>query len=183
MIRRVLTDRRGVTAVEFALVSPLVLLLMMAAIDLGYTLTVQQLLEASAREASRYGITGEVPQGETRREVIRDIVERHTAGLVDMESLDIDTRAYTAFENVGKPEPFNDANGNGQRDSGESYSDVNGNGQWDPDMGRADAGGSGDVVVYTLTYPQPVLIPYMASFYGTETITHRARAVVRNEPF
>ncbi len=183
MIRRVLTDTRGVTAVEFALVSPLVLLLMIATVDLGYTLTVQQLLEASAREASRYGITGEVPQGQTRQEVIRDIVERHTAGLVDMERLDIDTLAYTAFENVGKPEPFDDANGNGQRDSGESYSDVNGNGQWDPDMGRSDAGGSGDVVVYTLTYPQPVLIPYMAPFYGTDTFTHRTRAVVRNEPF
>ena len=181
--RRRRIQRRGGVVVEFAIVAPIVLALILGIIDVAYTLTVRTLLEGSAREASRAGITGYTPADTTRRELIVNIVERQTVGLVNMARLDIDTRAYKAFDNIGRPEPFEDANNNGQYDAGETYSDVNGNGSWDADMGEPDAGGSGDVVVYTLTYEQPVLIPFMAAIYGRDRIQHEARAVVRNEPF
>jgi len=182
-MRRLSRDTGGVTAVEFALIAPVLILLTLGTIDVGYTLTVNRLLEASAREASRFGITGNAPEDRTREEQIRRIVERTLIGSDVAGRLAIDVRAYKSFDNVGQPEPFEDSNGNGVRDAGETYTDVNGNGTWDSDMGVPAAGGAGEVVVYTLTYPQPVLVPFMIPVYGGDTITHEARAVVRNEPF
>ena len=182
-MRALLANTRGVTAVEFALIAPVLILLTLGTIDVGYTLTVQRLLEASAREASRFGVTGRDPDDLTRTATIRRIVERTLIGSDVAGRLAIDVRAYTSFDNVGRPEPFQDENDNGRRDPGETFTDVNGDGTWNPDMGVPTAGGAGDVVVYTLSYAQPVLVPFMAKFYGDATITHRARAVVRNEPF
>jgi hypothetical protein len=182
-MRALSRDARAVTAVEFAMIAPVLVLLTLGTIDVGYTLTVKRLLEASAREASRFGITGSVPADRTREAQIRAIVERTLIAPEAGERLAIAVRAYKSFDNVGQPEPFDDTNANGVRDAGEAYTDVNGNGRWDSDMGVPAAGGSGDVVVYTLTYPQPVLVPFMERIYGADTITHRARAVVRNEPF
>jgi hypothetical protein len=182
-MRRLVLSARGVTAIEFAMIAPVLILLTLGTVDVGYTLTVKRLLEASAREASRFGITGSVPDDQTREAEIRDIVERTLIAPDVAQRLTVTVRAYKSFDNIGQPEPFDDTNANGVRDPGEPYTDVNGNGSWDSDMGVPAAGGSGDVVVYTLTYPQPVLVPFMARIYGNDTITHRARAVVRNEPF
>lgn len=48
----------GTTALEFALVAPLLVLLVVATVEFGYALTVQNLLELAARKASRTGVTG-----------------------------------------------------------------------------------------------------------------------------
>jgi hypothetical protein len=63
-----------------------------------------------------------------------------------------------------------------------NFVDVNGNGQWDDDMGKAGLGNPGDVVVYTVTYPWPIMTPLMKPIIGN-SITLTARSVVRNEPY
>ena len=49
----------------------------------------------------------------------------------------METLVYDSFEDIGKPEPLTDDNGNGSWDDGEAFIDVNGNGVWDEDMGEA----------------------------------------------
>jgi Flp pilus assembly protein TadG len=51
-------SRRGASVLEFAMIAPVVILLSIATIEFGYILTVQNLLELSARKASRTGLTG-----------------------------------------------------------------------------------------------------------------------------
>ncbi len=82
-------------------------------------------------------------------------------------------------------EPYADADGNGSRNAGETYSDVNGNGQWDADMGQAGYGDANDIVVYTVTYPWRISTPLIARLVGdgNGTVTLRAAAVVKNEPY
>jgi Flp pilus assembly protein TadG len=53
-------DDRGATIVEFAMVGPMLLLLMMMIIDLGLMLTTQSLLDGAARDAARQIRTGQV---------------------------------------------------------------------------------------------------------------------------
>lgn len=50
----------GVTAVEFAMVAPMFLLLIMTIVDLGVMLTTQFLLDGAARDAARLIRTGQV---------------------------------------------------------------------------------------------------------------------------
>ena len=66
---------------------------------------VQAILEGSAREASRYGLTG-FTGGVSREDQILSIVEDNTYGIIDMDELQIDTLVYENFGDIGQPEPF-----------------------------------------------------------------------------
>lgn len=183
-LRRLGRDRDGATIIEFALVMPILLLFVIGILEVAMILFVSSLLEGSVREAARYGITGYVHEGVDRIGVIRRIVQENTIGLVDMDKVKIDTITYRSFSAIGQPEPFNDTNGNGQWDAGESFNDVNGNGKWDADMGAAGAGGPSDIVVYTLTYDWPMLTSYMDDLLGRAGVIRlRASYAVRNEPW
>lgn len=177
-------NEEGATIVEFALIAPTLMLFVMGIIEVAMVLFVSMLLEGSVREAGRYGITGYVYQGFDRIAIIRKIVEQNTIGLVDMEKVKIETLTYQSFSAVGQPEPFNDTNGNGQRDAGEAFNDVNGNGTWDDDMGVNGAGGPGDIVVYTITYDWPLLTTFLGDLMGRAGIMQlSASYAVRNEPW
>jgi len=180
--RHVVGDERGKAIVEFALIAPVFLGMLGAVLEFSGIMFVQTILEGGAREASRYGITGSQPEGVTREEMILDIVEGNTYGILDMAELDMETLVYDSFGSVGQPEPFTDENGNGEYDDGEPYTDVNGNGGWDDDMGAAGLGGPGDVVVYRLSYDWNIMIPLFEPIFG-ETVTLQANVAVRNEPF
>lgn len=53
----------GATIVEFALLAPVFLALLGAIMEFSGIMFAQTLLEGAAREASRYGITGQAPEG------------------------------------------------------------------------------------------------------------------------
>lgn len=178
----VLRGESGQALIEFAFVGPIFIAIICATMEFSGIMFVQTLLEGGAREASRYGITGNTIDGVTRDEQILNIIESHAYGIIDMAELDMETLVYESFESVGQPEPYTDEDGNGEYDDGEPFTDVNGNAQWDDDMGAAGLGGPGDVVVYRLTYEWPIIIPLFEPFFG-DTVTLRANIAVRNEPF
>ncbi|MGI9491997.1 MAG: TadE/TadG family type IV pilus assembly protein, partial [Geminicoccaceae bacterium] len=76
----------------------------------------QTLLEGSAREASRYGITGTPGDGVSREDAILQIINDNTFGVLDADELGVETLVYESFGDVGQPEPFTDENGNGAFD-------------------------------------------------------------------
>lgn len=172
----------GAAMVEFGFIAPVLIAILCAIMEFSGIMFVQTLIEGSAREASRYGITGSTFGGVSREDRIRAIVEAHTYGIIDMDQLEMESLVYENFSDVGQPEPFTDENGNGAWDSGEPFTDVNGNGTWDPDMGAAGLGGPGDVVVYLLSYDWPIMIPLFRPIFG-ESIHLTANVAVRNEPF
>ena len=129
----------------------------------------------------RGGTTG-TEVGMSRQDRIMAIVEASTYGLLDMDAVDMETLVYDSFEDIGKPEPLTDTNGNGSWDDGEAFIDVNGNGAWDEDMGEAGLGGGGAVVVYRLTYPWGVVTPILQQVLGG-TVTHVSSIALKNEPF
>jgi hypothetical protein len=143
---------------------------------------VQTLLEGGAREASRYGLTGQQPEGVSRDDMILQIVSENSFGIIDIDELEMTTLVYGDFSEVGQPEPFTDENGNDAYDAGEPYVDSNGNGSWDDDMGAAGLGGPGEVVVYEMRYDWPIMIPLFQPFFG-DHVTLQANIAVRNEPF
>jgi hypothetical protein len=143
---------------------------------------VQTLLEGGAREASRYGLTGQQPEGVSRNAMILEIVSENSYGIIDVDELEMTTLVYGDFSDVGQPEPFTDENDNDAYDAGEPYTDVNGNGSWDDDMGAAGLGGPGEVVVYQMRYDWPIMIPLFQPFFG-DRVRLQANIAVRNEPF
>lgn len=171
----------GSTAVEFALVMPLLLLFIVGGIEIAIVLFIGSSIESAVMEASRYGITG-TEFGVSRADKVKQIVGEKTYGLLDMDKVKIETLVYESFADIGKPEPFTDTDGNHVYNTGEPFIDVNGNGQWDPDMGAAGLGGPSDVVVYRLSYAWGIVTPVIREILG-ESVTHMSSIAVRNEPF
>lgn len=183
VLRALRRDETGVTALEFALILPALLLFIVGSIEAAIILFIGSSIESAVLEASRFGITGgDGAEGVSRSERVLEIVEDHTYGLLDMSTVDVETLVYDDFDDIGKPEPLTDLNGNGIWDGSESYVDVNGNGRWDDDMGAAGLGGGNAVVVYRLTYPWGVVTPMLKKVLG-RTVTHVSSIAIKNEPY
>ncbi len=182
MVRtRLLRCTRGATAVEFAIILPLLLLFICGSVEMAINLFIGSSIESAVMEASRYGITGS-EAGVSRGDKVLEIVAAKTYGLLDMDKVRMDTLVYQSFADIGEPEPFTDQNGNKAYNAGEPFVDVNGNGKWDPDMGKAGLGGPSDVVVYRISYDWGIVTPMVQEVMG-ETVTHVSSIAVRNEPF
>ena len=114
----------GKAIVEFALIAPIFLGITLSILEFSGIMFVQTLLEGGAREASRYGITGQQPEGVSRDDMILQIVSENSFGIIDMDELEMETLVYDSFGDVGQPEPFTDENGNDAYDEGETYTDA-----------------------------------------------------------
>lgn len=182
---KILPDRDGSPAIEFALAFPVILGLTMGIIEIGHITFANATLEGAVREASRRGVTGFIPDNTSREDHVRGrIIEMME--IFSLEgTIEIDTKVYDSFADIGKPEPFSDDNGNGTYDSGECFTDVNQNGVWDTDMGVAGLGGAGAIVVYTANINLRLLLPAFRWMTGSEdgSIRLEASTAVRNEPF
>lgn len=172
--------RDGSTIVEFALVAPVFLVLVLGAFELCLILFTSGSLQSAVTAASRYGVTGQSAGGDRLGEITR-ILRARTFGLIDVAAADIETLVYPTFTGIGQPEPFTDANGNGVRDPGEPFVDANGNGVWDADIGAAGLGGPGDIVLYRVTYRSRLVNSFVSPLLGD--LNYTASIAVRNEPF
>lgn len=186
------SDRRGVTIVEFALVAPVMCMMLMGLGDMLYQMYAKELLDGAIQKAARdsaiqgggqqtAAIDGEV------MDMMSSIMERPTPSCASTPAAGTfcaTRRNYAVFSAVG-PEPFNDDNGNGQRDAGECYQDLNGNARWDATAspGVAGQGGANDVTLYTIRVTYPRIFPVPQLFGWSETNTIAAQALLKNQPY
>ncbi|MCV9963610.1 pilus assembly protein [Pararhizobium sp. BT-229] len=174
----------GATAVEFALVSPVLFFLTFGIVETGIVYAADILLKNATYDAARTGRTGFVSEGATQDDTVKRKILSQAGVLMDPDKIVFTSKSYEGFDNLRKPEPFTDKNGNGRRDDGENYTDVNGNGKYDTDQGAAGYGGTKQVVLYTVTYPWTFRTPLLREVIGNNgTVELTATAVVQNEPY
>lgn len=174
-------DQRGVSALEFAMLFPLLLLLILGTVEIAFVMMIDASLELAVRDASRYGMISPATAAETRDQRIRDIVENWLGRwLSDPQDIAIDVRTYAAFDNIGEPEPFADDNGNGTWDAGEDYQDLNDDGVWNADMGTAGAGGREEIVLYDVSFTRPTVTGIL-TMVGIDAYRFDRRIVIQNE--
>ena len=182
-------DKTGIAAMEFALIAPVVTVLLFGFIEFAWVQSARSALESATMKGARLIAATDCPAN--RETQLIQMIER---GMQHVKSSDgeapkIQAISYgSSFGDVGEPEPFVDANPtkNGKYDVGETYTDVNGNGKWDPDMGSSGSiGGAGQVVSYTATFRVKSLVPWIASRFSQDGSTDypiKATTVIRNEP-
>jgi Flp pilus assembly pilin Flp len=184
IVKRFHRAEQGVTAIEFAVIAPTVMLLLFGIIEFGIIMMVYNVMEGATSISSRLGKTGFTTEGLTRQQTILNAIKDRAGSLIDENLLTVSSKFYKQFDQINDPEPYIDANGNGSYNSGETYTDINGNGQWDADMGASGYGSSGDVVVYSVSYPWPIATPIMRELIGSGgNYTITTHAVVKNEPY
>ncbi len=194
LLRRFRKDQNGATAVEMAMVAPMLFLILFGIIELSMGMYINTVVEGSLREASRLGLTGQIQQGTSNDQAIVDMINESTVGMLNLTTDDIDMKVYENFETVGKGEEYVDLDGNGDwtpgplthegtdYPGGEPWTEINGNGTWDADLGEAGLGGQGDIVLYTVTYNWNFLSGQIIPVLNG-TIPLSASIVVQNEPF
>jgi len=176
-------NEEGITSIEFALIAPVFLLMVMGIIEFSMIMFTSVVMESATNTTARLGKTGYIPAGSTRQQEIINNVDAKTAGLLDPAKITISTEVYSNFNNVGQPEPcISPATPPCPGTPGVNFVDINGNGKWDSDMGAAGLGNPGDVVVYTVSYPWSIVTPIVSAIIGS-TFMITARTVVRNEPY
>ncbi len=174
----------GAVAIEFAMLAPAYFLLIIGVMECAMMMFAQHVLESASANASRVGKTGYVVTNETRQQTIMATITRLAGFIMDSSLINITSTTYNSFGSIGTGESFIDADGNGQWDSGENYTDANGNGVYNSDIGTTGFGNAGDIVVYTISYPWPIMTPIMGDIVGTDgTLTLTSRVVVKNEPY
>lgn len=180
----IIHDRGGVTTVEFAILIPALFTLLCGTIELAHLVFARTVLDGAVVDAAR-AATAMLETEEGNRADLMEESIRKTMQPFPLEpgrEIMIETTVYRDFGSV-TAEYFDDANGNGTYDLGESFTDRNANGQWDPSTPIAgELGGPGDVVSYTAVYPKRILFGFLVDFLGMqETFNVRSTTVVRNE--
>lgn len=177
-LARLARAREGAAAVEFALVAPVFLLLIMGIYDLGQMVYGRVQLQGMVQDAARSSSLETADTSEADAKVEREVVRVLPGATVQGKRV-----SYFDFNDVGRPEKWNDANDDDTCNNGESYVDENRNGAWDADVGRDNNGGAGDVVLYTVTVTYKPLfpVPMTANSQGERTIV--ATTVKKNQPF
>ena len=174
-------DTRGVAIVEFALIAPVLMLMLMGLLDLAYNMYTTEMLQGAIQSAAR----NTTIEGSSGKEAQLDaIVTTAVRAVAPTATLTFNRRAYSSFTNAGRPEDFTDVDNDGTCNHGEPFEDANANGTWDLDRGQVGFGGARDAVLYTVTvnYQRPV--PVAGFIPGqTKDFTLTATSVLRNQPF
>jgi len=151
--------RRGVAAVEFALIMPMMVLLMIGVTEMSLVMLCQHLLENATYNASRTSKTGFVASGKTQAETVMDVLLTRLGGLsplIDPAKLTVTSMVYGNLSEIGQPE-----------------------------QGEVGTGTASQVVVYTVSYPWQTFTPLIGHLLGdvNGVVNLTSRIVVRNEPY
>jgi Flp pilus assembly protein TadG len=148
---RLLRDERGASAIEFALVGPMVFILILGTVEVALDMIVDASVQFAAQQASRAGLTTANPTSGTRDAAARQTIDNILGGWVRMGgTVTIQTRAYSTYNDIAT----------------NNY--------------QSTMGGFGDVVTYnvSLTMPSFSGIPKL---FGIDTLTFQRNYLVQNE--
>ncbi len=179
-LHRLRRDENGSYAIEFALIMPTFLMLVMGTFDLGMQMYAKQTLAGVVAQAAR---DSTLESNVSDTSAVDDRVRERMGVVARYGTLAFTRTSYTDYNSVGRPENFTDSNGNGVRNPGECYEDVNGNSQWDADRGSSGSGGASDVVVYQATFTFPRLFPLWKMLGQDANKSIVVASSVRNQPY
>lgn len=162
-------DRRGVTALEFALVATPFLMLTFALIEYALIYMMSVTLDSATMDTARLIRTGQAQQSSMTSAQFKAQVCASMGWMSSQcsSNLYVDARVFSNFSSEASPQP------------------VSG-GTFDTSKLQFNIGGPGDIVLVTAYYQWPLFTPgFTAAFANMagniDVIT--ARAAFRNEPY
>jgi Flp pilus assembly protein TadG len=179
LLRRLREDRSGVTILEFALVAPVLLLLLMGFFDLGYRVYAQSVLQGALHDAARMATVG----GSSMAQIDARVKTR-LSNFATRSTVTTAADSYYDFAGVAQPEKIvGDTAPIGSYNAGDCFEDANGNNAFDADRGRSGTGNSDDIVRYsvTITFPRVFPLGTLMGWSNTQTLT--SNTVLRNQPY
>jgi TadE-like protein len=184
LFRRISSDRRGISTVEFAFVAPVFLGLMLTVFEFGFAFYARSVLQGAVEQAARRASLENTAWVDIESEVERQVKTVIPTSDANTEiSFNLDPTYYASYNDIQLPEDFTDSNSNGEWDTNECYVDRNGNEAYDTDVGLAGRGGAQDVVAIDaeLEYVRPFPLWRMFNIGDKQRV--RVSTFLRNQPF
>ena len=174
-----LRDTSGATIVEFALILPVLCMMLLGTLDLGYRSYVNSVVQGALHDAARMATVGGVTTAQ-----IQTYVQNKLQAFSRNATITTTTRSYSDYSGVKVPERItSDTAPVGQYNPGDCFEDANGNGVYDSDRGRSGTGGSEDVVYFEVSMTYPQIVPVGRLFGWGSTVTTTQNTVLRNQPY
>lgn len=174
-------DRRGTPAIEFAFAAPVIIAFVLAILELSLHFTARTVLNGALGRAVEAGTVSGLTDAQRQSQVSAAFLE-HLPSFLPADAIVFEQHVYDSLASVGQPEPFDDADGSGTHEPGESFTDINGNGRWDQDRGVPGAGGPQEVVRYRVRHAWQPLVSLTRSLLPEGGIVIELSQLVRNEP-
>lgn len=161
-------DRRASALIEFAMIAPVLALLLFAIVEIGVIFFAQSTLQKAANDVARLVRTGQAQSGAMTQAQVMSRVCADVAPLIPCDSnLKVDIQAYSNFSGVAFTPPL-DSNGN--------YTTAN----------NFNLGSACNVVLVRVfdgwTVFTPVLTPFLSTMAGNKHLLYAA-STFRNEPY
>ncbi len=187
LLKRLRQEDRGSSIIEFAIVAPVLLTIIMGLLDFSYQLYTKAVFEGVLQKAAR-DATLEDSATVASSTLIDTKVKnafKDVNGTVTDSSFTFTRRNFKDFSNAGKMEPSTGPGGRCAPPLGGTtytYVDLNNSNSWD-DGALDGQGGANDVVLYTATVSYRSLFPVNSLFGASAIQTIRASTVLRNQPY
>ncbi len=191
LIRRLRKNKSGIAIVEFAVLAPTFMLMLMAFYDFAHSLWAKSVIEGALQKAAR-------DNGLNTTATTQTAIDTRVRELIKLTNRDATVQFSRRFyknymkASLKEHEPFIDSEQTvgpitWSRDNfcnhGEPYDDRNWNGVWDADGADNGQGGAQDDTIYTVTVSYPRLFP-LHNFLGwSRTVSVSAATILQNQPW
>lgn len=177
-------DTRGGVLVEFAIIAPVLCMLLLGAFDAAHTLYTRAVLQGIVQKTARDSAL-EAGTAAAQQTLLDNRVRAQATALANNATITFKRRFYRDYTKATAKvaETWIDTDKNGTCNNGEAYEDANLNNGWDEDGGDGGQGGAKDATIYTVTVSYPRLFPVTTLIGGSSTTTVTASTVLRNQPY
>lgn len=170
----------GATIIEFALIAPVLFLLIMGVFDMGHRVYVKVILDGAMEDAARHSTIEVSP---TQIAEIDAKMKAQILQIAPNAEVTVERFNFFSYNDIGQAELFNDTNGNKTCDANERYEDKNDNSRWDATLAKDGIGGARDVVEYHVSVSYDQLFPLWKMLGIDQRTTLRSQTVLKNEPY
>jgi Flp pilus assembly protein TadG len=157
----------GATAVEFAILAPPFIAILVAILQIAVVLIAQQVLQTATEQSARLIMTGQAQTGGMSAGQFQQQVCNQATALFNCSGLYVNVQTFSTFSSVSTTNPVS-------------------NGQMNTNLLQYSPGGNGDIVVVQTYYQWPLVLGPLGFNLGNmngNALLLVGSAAFRNEPF
>lgn len=166
-LKALIKDRRGATAVEFALIAAPFIALLLAILETCLVMFAQEVLQTATTQSARLIMTGQAQTSSLSSSQFKTDVCNFAASIFTCANIYVNVQTFTSFSGMTQLSPLQSGNFNS---SAMNYS----------------MGGPGDIVLVQVFYQWPIILGPLG--FNLTNMNGNSRllvgtAVFRNEPY
>jgi Flp pilus assembly protein TadG len=166
-LRRLARNSDGVSAIEFALVGPIVIALLVAILQTGVVFLYQQVLQTATTQAARLIMTGQAQtQNLSSAQFVADVCS-DAGAMFDCSKFSANVQKFSSFSSMSQTSPIS-------------------NGTFNASSNSFSMGGPGDIILVQVFYQLPVSggpLGFTLANTNNGKAVLVGTSVFRNEPY